>query len=133
MTDTGEACGKDIPYVDQDIIDHEEKYDGFYAICTDMADESIGRILMINRKRWQIECFRIIKTEFKANPVYLQRSERISAHFLTCFLALYIYRILEKELDGRFTCEQIVDTLRGMMLTKVGTGSATFPLIRAQI
>ena len=121
MTDTGEACGKDIPYVDQDIIDHEEKYDGFYAICTDMADESIGRILMINRKRWQIEeCFRIIKTEFKANPVYLQRSERISAHFLTCFLALYIYRILEKELDGRFTCEQIVDTLRGMMLTKVG-------------
>ena len=121
MTDTGEACGKDIPYIDQGIIDHEEKYDGFYAICTDMEGESISRILMINRKRWQIEeCFRIMKTEFRANPVYLQRSERISAHFLTCFLALYVYRILEKELDERFTCEQIVETLRGMMLTKVG-------------
>ena len=87
MTDTGEACGKDIPYVDQDIIDHEEKYDGFYAICTDMADESISRILMINRKRWQIEeCFRIIKTEFKANPstCSVRKDQRT---FLTCFLA----------------------------------------------
>lgn len=128
MTESGEACEKDIPYIDQGVIDQEAKYDGFYAICTDLAEKDIGRILMLNRRRWQIEeCFRIMKTEFRANPVYLQRSERISAHFLVCFLALLIYRILEKKLNGRYTCEQIVDTLRGMMMTKAGNMNGYIP------
>lgn len=120
MTANGEICEKDVSFLDQNAIDLEEKYDGFYAVCTDLEHEDIRQILMINRKRWQIEeCFRIMKSEFKARPVFLQRPERIEAHFLVCYLALFIYRFLEKMLNYRFTCEQIIDTLRNMDLTKV--------------
>lgn len=81
----------------------------------------VDQIIRINKKRWEIEeCFRIMKTEFKARPVYLRRENRIKAHFLTCFLALFIFRILEKKLDEKYTCERIIRTLREMTMYRPG-------------
>lgn len=114
VTDEGEAA-KVHYYLDEDKIAEEERYDGMYAVCTDLLDDPVGDILKVSEGRWQIEeCFRIMKTDFEARPVYLSREDRIKAHFLTCFLSLTIYRYLEKELGGDFTCEQILDTLKGM-------------------
>ena len=78
-------------------------------------------LIRINRQRWQIEeCFRIMKTEFRARPVYLRDEDRIKAHFITCFIALTIFRLLEKKLGERFTCEEIIETLRGMKMNRPG-------------
>ena len=94
-------------------------YDGFYAVTTDL-DGDVKDIVNVNKRRWQIEeCFRIMKTEFKARPVYLSREDSIKAHFLTCFLALLVYRILEIKLDKKYTCESIIDTLSSMDLLYV--------------
>lgn len=102
-------------YLDEDKINEEAKYDGLYAICTDLLDDNIAAILKISEGRWQIEeCFRIMKTDFLARPVYLQDENRIKAHFLICFLALTIYRYLEKKLDSKYTCEKILETLKSM-------------------
>lgn len=121
MTEGGEACTKEIPYLDTAAIAEEEKYDGFYAVCTNLEEMGIDQIIRINKKRWEIEeCFRIMKTEFKARPVYLQREDRIKAHFLTCFIALVIFRILEKKLNEKYTCEEITRTLREMIMYRPG-------------
>lgn len=122
-TTNGEAAEKTITSLDQNRIDNEMKYDGFYAVCTNLEDD-VSDIIRINQKRWEIEeCFRIMKTEFKARPVYLSRRDRITAHFTTCFTALVIYRMLEKKLENRFTCEEIIGTLRDMnMLIAPGEG-----------
>ena len=79
-------------------------------------DHSLGsEIIKINHRRWEIEeCFRIMKSEFKARPVYLTRDDRIEAHFTTCFLSLVLYRYLEKRVDYKFTCGEIVHGLRDM-------------------
>ena len=80
---------------------------------------SVEEIIRINKKRWEIEeCFRIMKTDFKARPVYLQTEEHIRAHFLTCFIALIVYRILEKKLQEAYSCEEIIDTLRTMCMAR---------------
>ena len=80
-------------YLDNQKIENEAQYDGLYAICTDLLDNDVKDILKVSEGRWQIEeCFRIMKTDFSARPVYLQNENRIKAHFLTCFLALLIYR-----------------------------------------
>lgn len=122
-TTDGEAAEKTITSLDQKRIDNEMKYDGFYAVCTNLEDD-VSDIIRINQKRWEIEeCFRIMKTEFKARPVYLSRRDRITAHFTTCFTALVIYRMLEKKLENRFTCEEIIGTLRDMnMMIAPGEG-----------
>lgn len=121
MTDDGEVCEKEVPYLREDLIAEEEMYDGFYAVCTNLGDVSIHEILHINQKRWEIEeCFRILKTEFKARPVYVRREDRIKAHFITCFIALLVYRMLEKKTSGQFTCEVILQTLRGMTMYRPG-------------
>lgn len=121
MTEDGEACTKETPYLNTDMIAEEEKYDGFYAVCTNLDEVGVDQIIRINKKRWEIEeCFRIMKTEFKARPVYLRREDRIKAHFLTCFLALFIFRILEKKLDEKYTCERIIKTLREMTMYRPG-------------
>lgn len=121
MTEHGEVCSKDVPFLNTDIIFEEEKYDGFYAVCTNIENMGIDEIIKINKKRWEIEeCFRIMKTEFKTRPVYLQDEERIKAHFITCFIALFVFRILEKKLGGKYTCEEIINTLRGMMMSRPG-------------
>ena len=120
-TKDGEICSEELVYLDTDAILEEERYDGFYAVCTNLSDMSIDEIVRINKKRWEIEeCFRIMKTDFKARPVYLQTEDHIRSHFLTCFIALMIYRILEKKLKEAYTCEEIIDTLRNMWMARPG-------------
>ena len=119
FTDAGEIAGKAMYELDEDVITEESRYDGFYAVCTNLDDDPAD-IAKINHDRWEIEeSFRIMKSEFEARPVYLQRDDRIQAHFLTCFIALMIYRILEKQLDGKYSCEEIINTLRDMDMRKV--------------
>lgn len=122
-TSDGEIASHTITSLDQKQIDREAAYDGLYAVCTNL-DCDVSDIIRINQKRWEIEeCFRIMKTEFKARPVFLSREDRITAHFTTCFTALVIYRILEKKLEEKFTCEEIINTLRHMnMLIAEGEG-----------
>ena len=113
-TENGEVA-KIHSFLDENKIANEEQYDGLYAVCTDLLDDDVNDILKVSEGRWQIEeCFRIMKTDFSARPVYLQNENRIKAHFLICFLALLIYRILEKKLDYKYTCEDILDTLKEM-------------------
>ena len=107
-------------YLDEEKIAEEARYDGLYAVCTDLFDDDPRDILKVSEGRWQIEaCFRIIKTDFSARPVYLHRNERIKAHFLICFLSLLIYRLLEKKLNKEYTCEEILDTLRNFEFADV--------------
>lgn len=118
-TDDGEIAKNEIYGLNTDLIDSEAAYDGFYAVCTNLEDDG-AEIAQINRRRWEIEeCFRILKSEFKARPVYLKRDDRIAAHFTTCFIALVIYRILEKKLKEQFTCSTIVKALRKMNFRKL--------------
>lgn len=120
ITSDGEIANKKIYELNEDAINEEARYDGFYAVCTNLDDDP-SEIARINHDRWEIEeAFRIMKTEFEARPVYLRRDDRIEAHFLTCFIALMIYRILEKKLDNKYTCEEIIKTLRKMDMRKVG-------------
>lgn len=122
-TSDGEVASKTITSLNQEQIDNEEKYDGLYAVCTNL-EYDVSSIIKINQKRWEIEeCFRIMKTEFKARPVYLSRKDRITAHFTTCFTALVIYRILEQKLNEKYTCEQLIETIRSMdMMIAPGEG-----------
>jgi transposase len=107
-------------YLDQDKIESEAQYDGLYAVCTDLLDDEVSDILKVSEGRWQIEeCFRIMKTDFSARPIYLQDDNRIKAHFLICFLALLSYRLLEKKLDCKYTCETMLDTLKKMNFAEV--------------
>lgn len=117
VTEDGEPANKCIYSLNQKRIDEEAMYDGFYAVITNL-DDDIGEILKINRQRWEIEeNFRIMKSEFEARPVYARREDRIKAHFLTCYISLMIYRLLEKKLKNSYTCEQILKTIRSMQLT----------------
>ncbi len=114
VTKDGEVAGKDIYSLDTAVIASEETFDGIYAVCTNLEDDA-SAIISINKRRWEIEeCFRIMKSEFKARPVYLSRDDRIKAHFTTCFLALLIYRLLEKKLEAKFTCPEIIQGLVDM-------------------
>ena len=107
-------------YLDESKIAEESCYDGLYAVCTDLLDDEVGDILKVSEGRWQIEeCFRIMKTDFSARPVYLHDETRIKAHFLICFLALMIYRFLEKKLVSKYTCEELLDTLKAMNFVEV--------------
>ncbi len=122
-TKDGEIADTTVTSLDEDQIREEEKYDGFYAVCTNLED-SVSSIIKINKRRWEIEqCFRIMKNEFRSRPVYLSRKDRITAHFMTCFTALVIYKILEKKLGGKYSCQEITKTLREMnMLVYPGEG-----------
>lgn len=111
-TETGEVALENHYSIDTDKINEEAKYDGLYAVCTNLEDD-VSEIININKRRWEIEeSFRIMKSEFNARPVYLSREDRIKAHFTTCFLSLIIYRYLEKKLDYKYTTSQVIDTLR---------------------
>lgn len=125
-TDDGEIANKKIHQINTKVIAREEVYDGFYGVCTNLeADPS--EIIKVNKRRWQIEdCFRIMKTEFKARPVYLSKDERIEAHFITCFISLMIYRFLEKRLNNEFTCPTIIQNLRDMNFLEA-TGEGYIP------
>ena len=116
-TQEGELAQYENYSLNQEMIDQESSFDGFYAICTDLEDPAPA-IIKLNGGRWIIENeFRIMKTDFETRPVYVRRDDRIKAHFLTCFLALLIYKYLEKKVNRggkHFTTREIVDTLRSM-------------------
>src|SRR5665648_13476 len=119
VTQDGELAEKHIYSIDFEVIAKEEVYDGIYAVCTNLEDEAY-EIIKINHRRWEIEeCFRIMKSEFKATPVYLTRDDRIEAHFTTCFLSLVLYRYLEKRVNYKFTCGEIVHGLRDMNFNEI--------------
>lgn len=107
-------------YLDEHKISEESQYDGLYAVCTNLLDDEVSDILKVSEGRWQIEeCFRIMKTDFSARPVYLRDENRIKAHFLICFLALMIYRFLERKLNYKYTCEELLDTLKAMNFAEI--------------
>jgi transposase len=113
-TSGGEVAEKELYSIDSALILKEESFDGFYAVCTTLEDD-VSEIIKVNRRRWEIEeCFRIMKSEFKARPVYLSNDDRIEAHFTTCFISLILYRLLEKKLNEKFTCHEIITGLRDM-------------------
>jgi len=119
ITPDGEVADKEIYNINTALIQKEESFDGFYGVCTNLED-NVSDIIKINHRRWEIEeCFRIMKSEFEARPVYLSRDERIEAHFITCFIALVIYRLLEKRLDEKFTCSEIISELREMNFKEI--------------
>lgn len=119
VTDDGEKVRVHY-YLDEDKINEEERYDGLYAVCTDLLDDDVASILEVSEGRWQIEdCFRTMKTEFDARPVYLHREDRIKSHFLTCFLALLVYKLLRKKLSHACTCEELLRTLKGIKFADV--------------
>ena len=100
--------------IDEDFIKEEKKYDGYYGITTNLTGD-IQEILKISKNRWEIEeNFRILKTDFESGSIHLSREDRITAHFLTCFISLLIYRILENKLDYKYTNTQIIEKLREM-------------------
>src|SRR5699024_6212868 len=107
-------------YLDLEKIAEEEKYDGLYAVCTDLLDDDIADILKVSEGRWQIEdCFRTMKTDFDARPVYVSREDRIKAHFLICFLALLHFRMLKKTLKTPCTTEQLLHVLRSIKFADI--------------
>lgn len=115
-TQNGEITSETHYSINQNVIKEEPKYDGLYAVCTNLEDD-VKDIIKVNQKRWEIEeCFRIMKTEFNARPVFHSNEEAIKAHFLICFLSLTIYRYLEKKLDNKYTVGAIIDTLKDMNL-----------------
>lgn len=114
VTENGEVAESTYCELDSEMITKEEQYDGFYAVSTNIEGD-ISKIIAVNKRRWQIEeCFRILKTEFKSRPVYVSRQDSIKAHFLTCYIALLVYRVLENKLDYKYTINEITETLRNM-------------------
>ena len=133
VTDNGELADKSVYEIDQSIIDGEAKYDGLYAVCTNLED-SIEDIIKLNHRRWEIEeSFRIMKTDFKARPVYHTNDQMIKAHFTICYLALVIYRYLEKNLDEKYTAPEIIETLRNMDIKLEGNDNYTPNYIRTDL
>ncbi len=133
VTNDGEIAGKKVCELDLDKIRDEEKYDGFYAVITNLEDDICG-ILKINRQRWEIEeNFRIMKTDFEARPVYVRREDRIKAHFLTCYISLLVYRLLEKKVGNNYTCNEILSTLRSMQVTLLSKESGYIPSYRRTV
>jgi len=122
-TDDGEVALNTTYSINEDLIKEESKYDGYYALTTNLVGD-VNEIFKIVKRRWEIEeSFRIMKSDFLARPVNLSREDRIKAHFMTCFISLFIYRLLEKKLDCKYTTSQILDTLRNMeMLEQKGLG-----------
>ena len=109
--------------INEDIINEEKKYDGYYGVTTNINSE-VKDILKISKNRWEIEeNFRILKSDFESGDIYLSREDRITAHFLTCFISLLIYRILENKLNYKYTNTEIIEKLREMeVYEEKGTG-----------
>ena len=119
-TSDGEIAKNKLYEIDFEAIKKEAAYDGFYAVCTNLVDDSVEDILSVSEGRWKIEeSFRIMKTDFESRPVYVSREDRIRAHFLICYLALLIYRILEKKIGEKYTAKQLIQTLRDYNLLRI--------------
>ena len=116
FTDSAEVAGNTSYTLDLEAIEKEARFDGFYAICSNLEDETAVEIIRANSQRWEIEdMFRTLKTEFESRPVYLRRNDRIIAHFITCFLALLIFKTLKMRLNmPDITTSQLRKTLIDM-------------------
>ena len=133
ITGDGELADKSIYEINQSVIDEEAKYDGLYAVCTNLEDP-VEDIIKLNHRRWEIEeSFRIMKTDFKSRPVYHTKDEMIKAHFTICYLALVVYRYLEKKLDEKYTAPEIIETLRNMEVKLEGYDNYTPNYIRTNL
>lgn len=127
VTSDGEIAERKIYTLDEDQIQKEEMYDGFYAVITNLEGD-VSEIIKINKQRWEIEeNFKMMKTEFEARPVYVRREDRIKAHFLTCYISLLLYRLLEKKIGDNYTSVQILETLRNMQMTLLSTANGFVP------
>lgn len=127
VTQDGEIAEKKVYELDKEAIAKEEAFDGFYAVITNLEGD-VADIIKINKQRWEIEeNFRIMKTEFEARPVYVRRDDRIKAHFMTCYISLLLYRLLEKKIGCNYTTEQIIETIRSMKLTLLNTANGYVP------
>ena len=124
---TLEIAQKQVYQLDEERIREEAMYDGFYAVVTNL-DGDVREIININKRRWEIEeNFRIMKTEFEARPVFVRREDSIKAHFITCYISLLVYRLLEKKLGEGFTCSEILKALREMNVTLLSKDSGYIP------
>lgn len=130
ITTDGEIAEKRVVSLNEEVIKNEEMFDGFYAVCTTLEDD-ISEIIKVNKRRWEIEeSFRILKSEFKARPVYLKNDDRIKAHFTVCFLSLVIFRILESKLENKYTSTEIIQNLKDMNFFKISGEGYTPTYIR---
>lgn len=119
ITKNGEIAPNEVLCLDQTTIEKEAQYDGLYAVCTTLNDP-VETIVEINYQRYKIEeTFRIMKSDFEARPVYLTLEEHIKAHFMTCFIAMTIFRLLEKRLATSDTSCEIIETLRKMSFYEI--------------
>lgn len=117
-TDSSWVSGNTSYFINECLINEETIYDGYYAITTNLVGD-INKIFKIIKGRWEIEeGFRIMKSDFLVRTVNLSRKDRIKAHFMTCFISLFIYRLLEKKLDYKYNSSQILNTLRNMNVLK---------------
>lgn len=115
-TETGECASKIVYSVDEEVYKEEEKYNGLYGITTNLIDNTES-IIKVIKGRWEIEeSFRIMKDDFDVGTIHLSREDRIKGHFITCYLALFIYRYLEHKLGEKYTVNEIVTKLQEMKL-----------------
>lgn len=124
-TDDGKMAANSTYFIDESAIIEDSRFDGFYAVSTSIDENEmpVAKIIEVNRGRWEIEeSFMLMKSELKSRPVYVRREERIKAHFTTCFLALLVFRILEKKVNTLsselITAPELIKTLRNMNLTR---------------
>jgi transposase len=126
---TGEIkASKGTPLLDLDTVREEEKYDGYYAIVTNIFDEgenkgefSDDRIIDIYRGLWQVEdSFRVTKDELETRPIFLSRKDRIKAHFLTCFIALVIVRLIQKRTKREYSSERLIEAMNNISCSYEG-------------
>lgn len=117
-----EAAEETYYSIDEEKIMEDKKYGGFYAVATDLEDEDLSLIINANKQKWEIEeSFEIMKSELETRPMYVKTKDAIDGHLLICFIALLVYRILEKKyLKEKYTCRDIIDTLRGLNMTHLG-------------
>lgn len=122
-TKEGEAADITNYYIDQDVIAEEEMYDGFYGTSSDLKS-NINIVMTVLKNKWEIEeSFRILKTDFEARPIYVSRNDRIKAHLLTCYLTLFLYRVIEKHyMRERYTSTEIIESIRKMEGAAIGNG-----------
>ena len=127
ITADGEIAEKTVYDLDLAQIEKEAMYDGFYAVVTNLEGD-VSEIIRINQQRWEIEeNFRIMKDELCSRPAFVRREDRIKAHFMTCYISLILYRLLEKKIGNGFTCNQIIQTLRSMKMTLLNTAGGYIP------
>ena len=120
VTEEGELAKEKILDIDEELVEEEASYDGYYALCTNLEYDDVSQILKISERRWEIEeSFRIMKSDLKARPIHLSLEDRIRAHFLICYMALFYLRMLEKKLDRKYTMDQLLRTLRSYKLLKL--------------